>query len=43
MADWLEKMSVGAMLIGAFQDRPEAGIIGIALLLSSLYLTRRSL
>lgn len=42
IADWLEKMSAGAMLIGAFQDKIEAVIFGAVLIVVSLYLTWRS-
>lgn len=42
IADWLEKFSVGAMLIGLFQNRPIGVGISLALLAMSLFLTRRA-
>ncbi len=41
IADWLEKISAGAMLIGLFQNNLWAVAIGIGALAGSIYMTRR--
>jgi len=41
IADWLEKISAGAMLIGLFQNNLWAVAIGIGALVGSVYMTRR--
>ena len=41
IADWLEKISAGAMLIGLFQNNLWAIAIGIGALAGSIYMTRR--
>jgi hypothetical protein len=40
-ADWLEKMSVGSLLVGLFQSQAIGLILGIAFYLGSLYLTQK--
>lgn len=40
-ADWLEKISAGAMLIGIFQDNTPATIVGLAFFGFSEFLTWR--
>ena len=41
VADWLEKISAGSMLIGLYKDNGWALVIGIGALIGCLYLTRR--
>lgn len=38
MADWLEKISAGAMLVGLFQDDKGAGAIAISMIVLGLCL-----
>jgi hypothetical protein len=40
-ADWLEKMSVGSLLVGLFQGQIIGVILGAAFYAGSLYLTRK--
>lgn len=42
IADWLEKMSVAAMAVGIFQGNDYGIALGVACLLGSLYITRRT-
>ncbi|GAB1410280.1 hypothetical protein MASR1M90_14340 [Desulfovibrionales bacterium] len=41
LADWFEKMSVAGMAVGLFQGKYYGIIIGVALLIVSLYLTQK--
>lgn len=43
IADWLEKISAGSMLIGLFQNNLWAIAVGIGALVGSVYLSRRFL
>ncbi len=41
IADWLEKISAGSMLIGLYQNNLWAIAIGVGALAGSIYMTRR--
>ena len=41
IADWLEKISAGSMLIGLYQNNLWAISIGVGTLAGSIYMTRR--
>ena len=43
IADWLEKISAGSMLIGLYQNSLWAIAIGVGTLAGSVYITRRFL
>ena len=43
IADWLEKISAGSMLIGLYQNNGWELIVGLSFLMGSLYMTRRFL
>ncbi|WP_297219864.1 hypothetical protein [uncultured Desulfovibrio sp.] len=43
IADWLEKISAGSMLIGLFQNNLWAIAVGIGALVGSVYISRRFL
>lgn len=41
IADWLEKVSAGAALLGLFQGRPGALLTAAICLILSIYISRR--
>lgn len=41
IADWLEKISAGSVLIGLYQDNMWAFAIGFGTIAASLYMSRR--
>ena len=43
IADWLEKMSAGSMLVGMFQNSTYAIAVGLVSISICLYITRRYL
>lgn len=43
IADWLEKISAGSILIGLYQNNLWAIAIGFMTLVGSMYITRRYL